>query len=97
MSGQIVPYRLYIVNEIENYVYDIALFFACPARGEKNGIRSYNSKRKSFLFTIFSPRGEAAADVPLRLVQIQQRAHLGKQAWIDARQALREVLVYGGF
>ncbi len=35
MSGRIVPYRLYIVNEIENYVYDIALFFACPARGRK--------------------------------------------------------------
>jgi hypothetical protein len=29
-----------IVNEIENCVYDIAMFFGCPARGEKNGIKS---------------------------------------------------------
>ncbi len=28
-----------IVNEIVNCVYNIAMFFGCPIRGEKNGIR----------------------------------------------------------
>jgi hypothetical protein len=28
------------------------MFFGCPVRGEKNGIKSIYSKRKSFSFTI---------------------------------------------
>ena len=30
-----------IVNEIENCVYDIARFFGCPVRGERNDITKY--------------------------------------------------------
>ena len=56
----------------------------------------------SFLFgirlfpLILAPRGKAAADVPLRLVEIQQCAHLAVKPGVHTRQPLGEVLVYGG-
>ncbi len=46
---------------------------------------------------ILAPGGKAAADVPLGLVEIQQHAHLPVQSRIHMRQALGQVLVYGGF
>ena len=45
---------------------------------------------------ILALRGKAAANMPLRLVLIQQDAHLPIQPRIDMRQALGQILVYRG-
>ena len=55
--------------------------------------------RLLFLFAslVFPPRGQAAANVPLRFVLFQNAANLFKQHRIDPAQSLRKILVYSRF
>ena len=46
---------------------------------------------------VFSPGGHSAADVPLRLVQLQNLPNLYIQRLVYLRQPLGQILVYGGF
>ena len=46
---------------------------------------------------ILAPCGEAAADMPLGLVEVQQLTHLPVKPRVHMRQPLGQVLVYGGF
>ena len=46
---------------------------------------------------VFTACGEAAADMPLRLVEIQQHTHLAVKPEVHTRQPLGEILVYCGF
>ena len=46
---------------------------------------------------VFSPRRHAAADVPLRLVAVQQLPDLLIERGVDLFQPLRQILVDGRF
>ena len=46
---------------------------------------------------VLAPCGKAAADMPLRLVEIQQHTHLPVKPRVNTRQPLSEVFMYGGF
>ena len=53
---------------------------------------------RSFSFSlVFSPGGQAAADVALGFVQIQQLPHLAVQRRVDLHQPLGDVFMYGRF
>ena len=44
---------------------------------------------------VFFPRRQSAPDMPLGLVDIQQPPHLPVQPWIEPRQTLGKVFMYG--
>ena len=50
-----------------------------------------------FSAAVFFPRGDAAADMPLRLVDVQHGAYLVVQSRVEPPQPLRHVGMYRGF
>ena len=51
----------------------------------------------SFFAFVFPAGGKAAPDMPLGFVYIQKLSYLPVQGRIQTRQAVRQILMYGGF